>query len=96
MPMTVKLVSQIVDTDSLFERRPNCGRNLITGLARMAGTPVGILVNNPMHKAGVLDDKAAIKARKFIDLCDAFHIPLVSSATRRVSWSARKSRSTAW
>ena len=73
----VKLVSQIVDTDSLFELRPEYGRNLITGLARMAGAPVGILANNPMHKAGVLDEKAAIKARKFIDLCDAFHIPLV-------------------
>lgn len=73
----VKLIELLVDQDSLFELRAGYGRNLITALARMNGETVGIVANNPIVRAGVLDDKAAIKARKFIDVCDAFHIPLI-------------------
>ena len=73
----IKLIHLIADEDSLFHLRPEYGKNLVTVLARMAGQPVGIVANNPMQRAGVLDEKAAIKARKFIDLCDAFHIPLI-------------------
>jgi acetyl-CoA carboxylase carboxyltransferase component len=72
-----KLVELLVDQGSLFELRAGYGRNLITALARMDGESVGIVANNPMFRAGVLDDKAATKARKFIDICDAFHIPLI-------------------
>ena len=72
-----KLINLIVDEDSVFHIRPEYGKNLVIALARMAGQSVGIVANNPMHRAGVLDEKAAIKARKFIDLCDAFHIPLI-------------------
>lgn len=73
----LKLIELLVDQGSLFELRAGYGRNLITALARMEGETVGIVANNPMFRAGVLDDKAATKARKFIDICDAFHIPLV-------------------
>ena len=72
-----RLITLVSDADSVFELRRDYGRNLITALSRMAGQPVGIVANNPMHKAGVLDEKAAIKARKFIEVCDAFHVPLI-------------------
>ncbi len=73
----IKLLRLITDEDSIFLIRPDYGKNLVTTLARMAGQSVGIIANNPMQNAGVLDEKAAVKARKFIDLCDAFHIPLI-------------------
>lgn len=72
-----KLIELVVDEGSLFEIRSGYGKNLITTLARMGGKSVGIVANNPLVRAGALDDKAAIKARKFIDTCDAFHIPLI-------------------
>jgi acetyl-CoA carboxylase carboxyltransferase component len=70
------LLQLIVDGGETFEYRPLYGRNLITTLARMNGQVVGIVANNPMHLAGSLNHEAGTKARKFIDLCDAFHIPL--------------------
>lgn len=72
-----KLISLFVDEDSLFELRSGYGENLVTALARIDGESVGIVANNPFFRAGVLDEKAAIKARKFIDICDAFHLPLI-------------------
>lgn len=71
-----RLLQLIVDEDSLFELHEGYGRNLITALARIDGQPVGLVANNPAQRAGVLDEKAAIKARRFVDICDAFHIPL--------------------
>ena len=72
-----RLLQLIVDEDSLFELHADYGRNLVTALARIDGQSVGLVANNPSQRAGVLDEKAAIKARRFIDVCDAFHIPLV-------------------
>jgi methylmalonyl-CoA decarboxylase subunit alpha len=72
-----RLVRMIVDGEKLFFYRKAYGPNLITAWARVEGRPVGVIANNPMHWAGALDDKAARKARKFVDICDAFHIPLV-------------------
>ena len=72
-----ELLALLVDDGKLFHYRRLYGPNLITAWARMDGQPVGFIANNPMHMAGVLEYKAAHKARKFIDTCDAFHIPLV-------------------
>ncbi|MEP9350666.1 carboxyl transferase domain-containing protein [Xanthobacter sp. KR7-225] len=72
-----ELVRLIVDGGELFPYRPTYGPSLITAFARMGGDSVGILANNPMKMAGALDEKAIQKARKFVDTCDAFHIPLV-------------------
>jgi acetyl-CoA carboxylase carboxyltransferase component len=71
------LIRMLVDGGELFIYRPLYGRNLITTLARINGRSVGFVANNPMHLAGALNHEAATKARKFIDLCDAFHIPMV-------------------
>jgi len=71
------VLGMITDGGELFMYRKTFGPNLITAWARIDGHVVGIVANNPMHLAGAIDFKAATKARKFVDLCDAFHIPLI-------------------
>lgn len=73
-----KLLRLIVDDGALTYYKLLYGPNLLTVWARVDGRPVGIIANQPMQLAGALDQKAAIKARRFIDICDAFHIPLIS------------------
>ena len=72
-----KVISAIVDGARLFEIKPRWARNIVTGLARIDGWPVGIVANNPMQAGGVLDVNAADKAARFVNLCDAYEIPLV-------------------
>jgi acetyl-CoA carboxylase carboxyltransferase component len=72
-----KVVGSIVDRDSFFPMKPDWAKNLVTGFARFAGRPVGIVANQPMLLGGALDVNAADKAARFVWLCDAFHIPLV-------------------
>jgi acetyl-CoA carboxylase carboxyltransferase component len=72
-----RLVSLVVDRDSLFEIQPSYGKSVITCLARMQGRVVGVIANNPMVLGGAMDVKAARKQTHFIDLCDTFHIPLI-------------------
>jgi acetyl-CoA carboxylase carboxyltransferase component len=71
------LIAGIVDEESLFEIKPTFAQEVITGLARIEGQPVGILANQPSVKGGVLFVDSADKAARFIWLCDAFNIPLV-------------------
>ncbi|HEY2020934.1 acyl-CoA carboxylase subunit beta [Paraburkholderia sp.] len=72
-----KLIGMIVDRDSLFEIQPSFGKALITGFARLNGSVVGIVANNPMVAGGAMDVKAARKQIHFVELCDTFHVPLV-------------------
>ncbi len=71
------LIKGIIDEDSFFEIKKLFASELITGLARMDGKPVGIIANQPRVKGGVLFHDSADKAAKFISLCDAYHIPLL-------------------
>lgn len=71
-----KVLALIVDGGALFHYRPRYGASLITAFGRIEGQVVGFVASNPMSRGGVLDEKSAQKARKFIELCDAFHIPL--------------------
>jgi acetyl-CoA carboxylase carboxyltransferase component len=71
------LIDGLVDEESFFERMPLFAPELITGLARLDGRPVGIVANNPVQKGGVLFVDSADKAARFVWLCDAFNIPLV-------------------
>lgn len=73
-----KLIELLVDGGSVFELKRDHARSVITAFARMDGYPVGIIANQPLRQAGTIDDKGSAKVRQFIDLCDAFHIPLVS------------------
>lgn len=71
------LIDRIIDEDSFFEIKKLFAKELITGLARLNGKPVGIIANQPRVKGGILFHDSADKAAKFISLCDAFHIPLL-------------------
>jgi acetyl-CoA carboxylase carboxyltransferase component len=73
-----KLIELLVDGGSSFELKRDHARSVITAFARMDGHPVGIIANQPLRQAGTIDHKGSAKVRQFIDLCDAFHIPLVS------------------
>ena len=71
------VIDGIVDRHSFFEIKPLFARELIVGLARLDGHPVGIVANNSAHLAGTLFVDSADKAARFIWCCDAFNIPLV-------------------
>ena len=71
------LINRLIDEDSFCEVKREFAKELITGLARIDGQSVGIIANQPRFKGGVLFHDSADKAAKFIQLCDAFHIPLV-------------------
>ncbi|OKO95359.1 Methylcrotonyl-CoA carboxylase carboxyl transferase subunit [Geobacillus proteiniphilus] len=71
------LIERIIDEGSFCEIKKLFAPEIITGLARLAGQPIGIIANQPRVKGGVLFHDSADKAAKFITLCDAFHIPLL-------------------
>ena len=71
-------IELMADTDSVLELRRDFGVGMITSLARFEGRPVGIIANNPKHLGGAIDSEAADKAARFMQLCDAFDIPVVS------------------
>ena len=72
-----RVLALIVDAGELFFYRAKYGASLVTAFARIDGRSVGFVASNPAVRGGVLDEKAVHKVRKFIDLCDAFHVPLV-------------------
>src|SRR5690625_833223 len=71
------LIDRLIDEDSFCEIKKKFAPELITGLARLNGKSVGIIANQPRVKGGVLFPDSADKAAKFIQLCDAFNIPLL-------------------
>ncbi|MBL6691233.1 MAG: carbamoyl-phosphate synthase large subunit [Pseudomonadales bacterium] len=73
-----EIIETIADDDSVTELRKQFGIGIITCFARIEGRPVGILANNPVHLSGAIDTDASDKAARFVQLCDAFDIPLVS------------------
>ena len=73
-----EIIEVIFDSDSLLEIRKDFGLGIITMLARIEGKPVGVIANNPAHLGGAIDSDAADKASRFMQLCDAFDLPLVN------------------
>jgi acetyl-CoA carboxylase carboxyltransferase component len=71
------LIEGVVDAESFFEIKPLFAPELIVGLGRLGGKPVGVVANNPAFKGGVLFIDSADKAARFIWCCDAFNIPLI-------------------
>lgn len=72
-----QLIDLLIDEGSFFEIKKLFAAELITCFGRMNGQPVGLIANQPRVKGGVLFHDSADKAAKFIQLCDAFHIPLL-------------------
>jgi propionyl-CoA carboxylase beta chain len=73
-----ELILKVVDDTDFFELKPAFAQNIITGLARMDGWPVGIIANQPMVLAGCLDISSSVKAARFVRFCDAFDIPILT------------------
>ncbi len=71
------VIGEIVDDGEYFDLKPKFAKSVITCFARFGGRPAGIVANQPKHLAGILDNDSADKAARFINLCDAFNIPLV-------------------
>ena len=73
-----ELVLKVVDEGDFFETQSEFAQNIITGFARMAGTTVGIVANQPMVLAGCLDIESSRKAARFVRFCDCFNIPILT------------------
>jgi acetyl-CoA carboxylase carboxyltransferase component len=72
-----KVVTCIVDRDSMFELKSRFGKTIVTALARLDGKSIGVIANNPLYKGGAIDADACQKVQSFMVLCDSFNIPLV-------------------
>lgn len=73
-----RVIEEIVDDGEFLEVHERWARNLIVALARMDGQVVGIVANQPQHLAGVLDIEASEKGARFVQMCDAFDIPILT------------------
>ena len=72
-----KVVAHLADVGSVLEIKPAYGKSVVTALVRFEGRTVGVVANQPMHLAGAIDSAASVKAARFVQICDAFDIPLL-------------------
>ncbi len=72
------VVEDVLDTESFVELRAGYAPNLVTGLGHLDGRPVGVVANQPAHRAGTLDIEASRKAARFVEWCDAFNVPIIT------------------
>ena len=72
------VINSVVDRESFFELRPNFARNLVTGLARIEGATVGIMANRKIVKGGTIDEDAATKIGRFVEVCNTYEYPMLS------------------
>ena len=73
-----ELILKVVDEGDFFEVQPDFARNIVVGFARIEGSPIGIVANQPMVLAGCLDIDSSRKAARFVRFCDCFNIPIVT------------------
>lgn len=72
------LIALLADTDSFVELRAGFARGMITGFLRIGGRPLGLIANDPKQQSGVIDSDCADKAARFMQLCDAYGVPILS------------------
>lgn len=72
-----EVIGGIVDEESFMEIHPNYAENIVVGFARIAGRSIGIVANQPISLAGVLDVESSKKAARFVRTCDCFNVPLL-------------------
>ncbi len=72
-----RVIRAIVDHGAIFDIKPDWAKNMITCLTRLNGRPVGVVANQPLFMAGVIDTPASEKMAHFVEMCDAFNIPIV-------------------
>jgi acetyl/propionyl-CoA carboxylase alpha subunit len=73
-----KVIDTLADEDSVLELRAQFGIGMVTALIRIEGRPIGLIANKPKHLSGAIDADGADKASRFMQLCDAFRIPILS------------------
>ena len=73
-----QLIADLADVDSVLELRPDFGHGMVTALIRIEGKPLGLIANNPNHLGGAIDSDGADKGARFLQLCDAFDLPVLS------------------
>ena len=73
-----ELILKVVDEGDFFELQPHYAGNIVIGFARMEGSTIGIVANQPMVLAGCLDIASSIKAARFVRFCDCFNIPILT------------------
>jgi acetyl-CoA carboxylase carboxyltransferase component len=71
------VIDTLADTGSVLELRPKFGHGMVTSLVRVEGRALGVIANNPAHLGGAIDSDAADKAARFMQLCDAFDLPIL-------------------
>jgi acetyl-CoA carboxylase carboxyltransferase component len=71
------VIGRVVDDGAFLEVQRGYADNIVTGFARLGGRPVGIVANQPKHLGGILENDSADKAARFVNLCDAYGIPLL-------------------
>jgi acetyl-CoA carboxylase carboxyltransferase component len=72
-----EVIDRIVDDGAFFELKPQWAKTLVTGFARFGGRAAGIVANQPKQLGGILDNDSADKAARFVNLCNAYGVPLV-------------------
>ena len=73
-----RVIDGLIDADSFFELKPEFAAEVVIGLGRIDGRPVGVVANQPSQRAGTLDVTAAQKGARFVQWCDAFNVPLLT------------------
>jgi acetyl/propionyl-CoA carboxylase alpha subunit len=73
-----EVIDTLADTGSVLEIRRGFGPGMVTAFIRIEGRPIAVIANNPMHLGGAIDSDASDKAARFLQLCDAYDIPVVS------------------
>jgi len=78
-PYNIKdVIDKVVDDNHFFEIMPDFAKNIVIGFARMDGSTVGIVANQPNELAGCLDIDSSVKGARFVRFCDAFNIPIIT------------------
>src|SRR5678815_718941 len=73
-----RVIETLADSGTMLELRGGFGAGMVTALIRIEGKPLGVIANNSMHLGGAIDADAADKAARFMQLCDAHDVPLLS------------------
>ncbi len=71
------VIHTLADKDSVLEIRPDFGLGMVTAFIRIEGRPIGVVANNPTHLSGAIDSDGSDNAARFLQLCDAFDVPLL-------------------
>ncbi len=74
----VEVIKEVVDGGDFFQSQEHYAPNIVVGFARLDGHSIGVVGNNPLELAGVLDNDASSKAARFVRFCDCFNIPIIS------------------